>query len=178
MFRILVLNGPNLNLLGTREPEIYGSTKLSDINTLLKTRAKELGADINFLQSNIEGELVNAIQQAQGVYDFILLNAAAFTHYSIAIRDAIAAISVPVIEIHLSNVHSREEFRHHSVIAPVVMGQICGFGIDSYIAALDVAVRKLSLVDQPSQYASNTQQNEDRQNPHQITDKIRGEHEQ
>ncbi len=142
--RILVLHGPNLNLLGTREPEIYGSLTLNDINEILKTRAKELGVDeINFLQSNFEGELVEAIQKARGRYDFILLNAAALTHYSIALRDAIAAIPVPVIEIHLSNVHKREEFRHTSVIAPVVMGVICGFGVDSYIAALEIAVRKL-----------------------------------
>ena len=145
--RILVLHGPNLNLLGTREPEIYGSLTLDNINEILKTRAKELGVDeINFLQSNFEGELVEAIQKARGHYDFILLNAAALTHYSIALRDAIAAIPVPVIEIHLSNVHKREEFRHTSVIAPVVMGVICGFGIDSYIAALEIAVRKLSKI--------------------------------
>ena len=142
--RILVLHGPNLNLLGTREPEIYGSLTLNEINETLQARAKELGVDeINFLQSNFEGELVEAIQKARGHYDFILLNAAALTHYSIALRDAIAAIPVPVIEIHLSNVHKREEFRHNSVIAPVVMGQICGFGIDSYIAALEIAIRKL-----------------------------------
>ncbi len=142
--RILVLNGPNLNLLGTREPEIYGKTTLNDINEMLKTRAKAAGVDeINFLQSNFEGELVEAVQKARGRYDFILLNAAAFTHYSIALRDAIAAIPVPVIEIHLSNIHKREEFRHTSVIAPVVMGQICGFGADGYIAALDIAIRKL-----------------------------------
>ena len=145
--RILVLHGPNLNLLGTREPEIYGSLTLDNINEILKTRAKELGVDeINFLQSNFEGELVEAIQKARGHYDFILLNAAALTHYSIALRDAIAAIPVPVIEIHLSNVHKREEFRHTSVISPVVMGVICGFGIDSYIAALEIAVRKLSKI--------------------------------
>lgn len=145
--RILVLHGPNLNLLGTREPEIYGSLTLNDINETLKNRAKELGVDeINFLQSNFEGELVEAIQKARGMYDFILLNAAALTHYSIALRDAIAAIPVPVIEIHLSNIHKREEFRHNSVIAPVVMGQICGFGVDSYIAALEIAVRKLHKV--------------------------------
>ena len=141
--KILVLNGPNLNLLGTREPEIYGSTTLSDINNLLKSRTDEAGIGIDFLQSNIEGEIVTAIQNARNNYDFILLNAAAFTHYSIAIRDAISAIDVPVIEIHLSNVHAREEFRHHSVIAPVVMGQISGFGVDSYIAALDIAIRKI-----------------------------------
>ena len=145
--RILVLHGPNLNLLGTREPEIYGSLTLNDINEILHTCAKELGVDeIDFLQSNFEGELIEAIQKARGRYDFILLNAAALTHYSIALRDAIAAIPVPVIEIHLSNIHKREEFRHTSVIAPVVMGVICGFGVDSYIAALEIAVRKLSRI--------------------------------
>ena len=143
--RILVLHGPNLNLLGTREPEIYGTLTLNEINETLRVKAKELGADeINFLQSNFEGELVEAIQKARGRYDFILLNAAALTHYSVALRDAIAAIPVPVIEIHLSNIHKREEFRHKSVIAPVVMGQICGFGLDSYIAALEIAIRKLN----------------------------------
>lgn len=142
--RILVLHGPNLNLLGTREPEIYGWTTLNDINELLRARAKEAGVDtIDFLQSNFEGDLVEAIQKARGRYDFILLNAGALTHYSIALRDAISAVPVPVIEVHLSNVHRREEFRRTSVIAPVVMGQICGFGVDSYIAALDVAIRKI-----------------------------------
>ncbi len=142
--RILVLHGPNLNLLGTREPEIYGWTTLNDINEILRERAQQAGVDeIDFLQSNFEGELVEAIQKSRGRYDFILLNAGALTHYSIALRDAIAAVPVPVIELHLSNVHRREEFRHTSVIAPVVMGQICGFGVDSYIAALDIAIRKL-----------------------------------
>ena len=144
MYKILVINGPNLNLLGTREPKIYGSTTLEDINKLLTSRAKELNVEIKFIQSNYEGDLVTEIQNARGIYNFILLNAAAFTHYSVAIRDAIAAIDVPVIEIHLSNVHAREEFRHHSVISPVVLGQICGFGVDSYLAALDIAVRKLN----------------------------------
>ena len=145
--RILVLHGPNLNLLGTREPEIYGSTTLSDINEILKSKAKELGADeIEFFQTNFEGELVEAIQKSRGRYDFILLNAAAFTHYSVAIRDAIAAIPVPVIEIHLSNIHKREDFRHNSVIAAVCLGQISGFGVDSYVAALEIAMRKLKVV--------------------------------
>ena len=142
--RILVLNGPNLNLLGTREPEIYGRTTLNDINELLRQRAKEAEVDtIDFIQSNYEGELVEAIQKSRGRYDFILLNAGALTHYSIALRDAIASVPVPVIELHLSNIHRREEFRHTSVLAPVVMGQICGFGVDSYIAALDIAIRKI-----------------------------------
>lgn len=147
MKRILVLNGPNLNMLGTREPEIYGSTTLDDINDMLRARAARLNVDeIAFMQSNIEGELVTAIQNARNRYDFILLNAGAFTHYSIALRDAIASVDVPVIELHISNVHAREEFRHQSVIAPVVMGQVVGFGVDSYLAALDIAVRKLGGV--------------------------------
>ena len=134
-------------MLGTREPEIYGSTTLDDINEMLRARAAQLDVDeIAFMQSNIEGELVTAIQNARNRYDFILLNAGAFTHYSIALRDAIASVDVPVIELHISNVHAREEFRHQSVIAPVVMGQVVGFGVDSYLAALDIAVRKLGGV--------------------------------
>lgn len=144
MKKILVLHGPNLNLLGTREPQIYGSTTLNDIDAMLKERAKAAGVELVSVQSNYEGKLIDEIQQAgKNGYEFILLNAAAFTHYSIAIRDAIAAVDVPVIELHISNVHKREEFRHYSVISPVVMGQIAGFGVDSYIAALDIALRKM-----------------------------------
>ena len=144
MKRILVLHGPNLNLLGTREPEIYGTATLQDINRRMEQRAMEAGLDrIDFIQSNHEGELVEAIQSSRGRYDFILLNAAALTHYSIALRDAIAAIETPVIEIHLSNLYRREEFRQRSVIAPVAMGQISGFGMDSYLAALEIAIWKL-----------------------------------
>lgn len=145
MEKILVLHGPNLNLLGTREPEIYGRTTLDDVNQMIAARAKEAGIGADFLQSNHEGVLVDALQGApEKGYSFVILNAAAFTHYSVAIRDAIAAISVPVIEVHLSNIHRREEFRHHSVISPVVMGQIAGFGADSYMAALEVVIRRLS----------------------------------
>lgn len=144
MAKILVLHGPNLNLLGTREPEIYGSATLDDINHMLKARAEETGLGIDFLQSNHEGVLVDAIQQARGKYDYIIFNAAAFTHYSIALRDAIAAVDVPVIEVHISNVHKREEFRHQSVLAPVVLGQICGLGVASYLAALEAIIYRLN----------------------------------
>lgn len=144
MPRILVLHGPNLNLLGTREPEIYGYTTLDDINTMIAARAAEAGIETAFYQSNHEGDLVDAIQQANHKFDFIIFNAAAFTHYSIAIRDAIAAIDVPVIEVHISNIHQREEFRHTSVLAPVAMGQICGLGVESYLAALEAIIYKLN----------------------------------
>lgn len=144
MPRILVLHGPNLNLLGMREPEIYGSTTLDDINGMIAERAAEAGIETAFYQSNHEGDLVDAIQQANHKFDFIIFNAAAFTHYSIAIRDAIAAIDVPVIEVHISNIHQREEFRHTSVLAPVAMGQICGLGVESYLAALEAIIYKLN----------------------------------
>lgn len=143
MPRVLVLHGPNLNLLGTREPEIYGYTTLDDINEMIAARAAEAGVETAFFQSNHEGDLVDAIQQANHKFDYIIFNAAAFTHYSIAIRDAIAAIDVPVIEVHLSNIHKREEFRHTSVLAPVAMGQISGLGVESYLAALEAIIYKL-----------------------------------
>ena len=143
MANVLVLNGPNLNLLWTREPEIYGSTTLKDIEDRLKARAAEAGLGLDCFQSNHEGDLVDRIQQANHKYDYIIFNAAAFTHYSIAIRDAIAAIDVPVIEVHISNIHQRESFRHTSVLAPVAMGQICGLGIESYMAALEAIIYKL-----------------------------------
>lgn len=139
--KILVLHGPNLNLLGKREPHIYGSTTLDDINEGLRKKCSELGILFESVQSNYEGVLVDKIQAADGDYNCIIINAAAFTHYSIALRDALAAIRVPAIEVHLSNIHKREEFRHHSVIAPVVVGQICGFGSDSYFVALEAARR-------------------------------------
>lgn len=145
MKKILVLHGPNLNLLGTREPEIYGSLTLAEINERMASRGKRAGVAVDFFQSNHEGALVDAIQKAQGSYAFIILNAAAYTHYSIALRDAIGAIDVPVIEVHLSNIHKREEFRHHSVIAPVVMGQVAGLGLESYLAAMEAALLKMGV---------------------------------
>ncbi len=139
MKKILVINGPNLNLLGVREKNVYGSETLLDIAKAVNVTSEELGLETDFIQSNIEGEIIEKLHAARGVYDVIIINAAAYTHYSIAIRDAIKAIEIPTIEIHLSNIHSREEFRHKSVIAPVCVGQICGFGKMSYILALHAA---------------------------------------
>jgi len=138
--KILFLNGPNLNLLGTREPEVYGKTTLKDIEAKVRERAAKFGAEIDFRQSNLEGELVAWIQQSKGIYNVIVINAAAYTHTSIALRDAISAVAVPTIEIHLSNVHAREEFRHKSLIAPVCKGQIAGFGAESYVLAVEASV--------------------------------------
>src|SRR5580704_17686773 len=137
---ILFLNGPNLNLLGRREPEVYGTTTLANIEKSVRERAKTSKAEIDFRQSSVEGELVGWIQEAKGNFDVIVLNAAAYTHTSIALRHAIAAVGVPTIEIHLSNVHAREEFRHKSLIAPVCSGQILGFGEKSYVLAVEAAV--------------------------------------
>lgn len=138
--KILFLNGPNLNLLGQREQGIYGKVTLAEIEAQVRERATTLGVAVDFVQSNQEGDLVNRIQGAKGTYDAIVLNAAAYTHTSVALRDAIAAIGVPTIEIHLSNVHAREEFRHKSYIAPVCAGQIAGFGPASYVLGLEAAV--------------------------------------
>jgi 3-dehydroquinate dehydratase-2 len=138
--KILFLNGPNLNLLGQREPEIYGRASLADIEAQVRERAKHLGAEIDFRQSNLEGELVGWIQQAREKFDAIVINAAAYTHTSIALRDAIAAVGVPTIEIHLSNVYAREEFRQKSLIAPVCFGQIIGFNLQSYVLAVQAAI--------------------------------------
>ncbi len=134
---ILILNGPNLNMLGVRKPEIYGYQTLADIEKMLRERISGENAVLDFCQSNHEGELVDWIQQARGKYDYILLNAAAYTHTSVAIRDAIEAAEVPTIEIHLSNTAKREEFRHVSYIAPVCVGTVCGFGDLSYMMALE-----------------------------------------
>ena len=138
--KILFLNGPNLNLLGQREPEVYGHTTLKDIEAKVRERAAKLGVEIDFRQTNLEGELVAWIQQSKGNFDVIVLNAAAYTHTSIALRDAISAVGIPTIEIHLSNIHAREEFRHKSLIAPVCCGQIVGFGADSYVLAVEASV--------------------------------------
>ncbi len=134
--KILVMNGPNLNLLGEREPSVYGDNSLSAINERLKAEAEKNGAEIEFYQSNCEGELIDRLHNARSEFDSVILNAGAYTHYSYAIRDAIAAIKIPVVEVHLSNVHAREEFRHNSVISAVCKGTIAGFGEQSYFMAL------------------------------------------
>lgn len=134
--KILVLNGPNLNLTGMREPGIYGSESYEAICDSVRVRARELGMEADCSQSNSEGGLIDRLHAAIGVYDGIVLNAGAYTHYSYALRDAISAIRLPVVEVHMSNIHAREEFRHTSVIAPVCRGQIAGFGSMSYLLAL------------------------------------------
>jgi len=137
--KILIINGPNLNLLGTREKEVYGTETLDDIAKKVAEEAAKLNVNIEFFQSNHEGDIIDKIHAARGNTDAIIINPGAYTHYSIAIRDAIKAVEIPAIEIHLSNIHAREEFRSHSVIAPVCVGQICGFGSNSYILGLNAA---------------------------------------
>ncbi len=134
--QFMILHGPNLNLLGKREPGIYGSITMDDINSSLVKLAAELGCDLAFFQSNSEGELINAIHGSVLECHGILINPAAYTHTSIAIRDALSAVGLPVVEVHLSNIHRRETFRHISMVAPVAVGQICGFGGDSYLLGL------------------------------------------
>ncbi len=135
--KILILNGPNLNMLGVRQPEIYGSDTLADIEERCRAHAKTLGLAIDFKQSNVEGELVTWIQDARTTHQGVVINAAAFTHTSVALLDALSLLDAPVIEVHLSNVFAREPFRHHSYISPVAAGVICGFGWRSYTLALD-----------------------------------------
>ena len=144
--RIVVLNGPNLNMLGTRQPEIYGRETLTDIEVLLRNRADQLGnVELDFVQSNHEGALIDALQAHRG-WDGVIINAGAYTHTSVALADAIAGLDIPAIEVHLSNVHKREEFRQRSYMSPVVWGQVVGFGYRSYIAALDLLYSRLSEI--------------------------------
>jgi 3-dehydroquinate dehydratase-2 len=140
---VLVLHGPNLNLLGKREPGIYGSTTLSEINCLLETEGQKLQVEVSSMQSNHEGVLVDAIQVASEKHQGILINPGAYTHTSVAIRDAIAAVNIPTVEVHLSNIYQRESFRHHSYIAAVAIGQISGFGVESYRLGLQALIHYL-----------------------------------
>lgn len=139
--KVLVLNGPNLNLLGTREPQVYGKQTLQDIHDALMKTANEAGVACECFQSNHEGELVEKIQAARTDTAFIVINAAAYTHTSVALRDALGAVAIPFIEVHISNVHQREPFRHHSYLADKAVGVICGLGIDGYLAALQYAIK-------------------------------------
>lgn len=141
--RILLINGANLNMLGVREPEKYGSSTLKDIENALIARGKELEVEVDVYQSNIEGEIVEKIQQALGVYDGILINAGGYTHTSVVIRDAIAAVKIPTIEVHMTNIHTREEFRHTSLLSGVCKAIVAGFGEESYFLALEGLVKFL-----------------------------------
>lgn len=141
--KVIIINGPNLNLLGTRQPEVYGTTTLAEIEKISSDKADALGIDLTFLQSNHEGVLIDAIHAATGTQDGIILNAGAYTNTSIALMDAIQSVPVPTIELHLSNIHKREEFRHLSYISKVAVGQICGFGAAGYPLALDAMSRYL-----------------------------------
>lgn len=143
MSDLLVLNGPNLNLLGTRQPDVYGHETLAEVEALCARAAKAHGFGVKCLQSNHEGVMIDAIHAAKGAQVGIILNAGAYTHTSVALRDAISSVELPVVEVHLSNIHAREPFRHHSHIAPVALGQIAGFGVTSYVLAIDALAAHL-----------------------------------
>jgi 3-dehydroquinate dehydratase-2 len=143
--KILVINGPNINFLGIREPAVYGSTNYKQLCNLIREEAKRLELDIEIYQNNIEGEMINTIQEAYGEYDGIIINPGAYTHYSYAIHDALKSVSIPTVEVHLSNIHSREEFRKTSVTAPACIGQISGFGIQSYLLALQALKNSVTV---------------------------------
>lgn len=140
MKKILVINGVNLNMLGVREPEIYGGNTLADLEAQIKAKADAFGCEVDFYQSNCEGEICTKIQDALGVYDGLIINPGAFTHYSYAIRDALGSVKIPTIEVHISNIHKREEFRHNSVTVAECVGQICGLGFEGYNYALEALV--------------------------------------
>jgi 3-dehydroquinate dehydratase II len=148
MRRILVVHGPNLNLLGTRQPEIYGRMGLAEIDAAIDRLARERGAEVRCFQSNSEGAIIDALHEARGWADGIVINAGAYTHYSRAIADAVAAVNLPTVEVHLSNIHAREEWRHHSVLGPVVVGSICGLGWRGYVLAVRAL---LDLLDEGSE---------------------------
>jgi 3-dehydroquinate dehydratase-2 len=142
MIKILIIHGPNLNMLGKREPEVYGSLTLAQINLALAERAADLGLELEYFQSNYEGAIIDKIQQAEDAFQGILINPAAFTHYSYALRDTLASVKLPFVEVHLSNIFAREAFREHSVTASLAIGIICGFGVHSYLMGLEALAAK------------------------------------
>ena len=141
---VLILNGPNLNLLGTRQPEVYGHTTLADVEELCRAAGTRLGLDITFEQSNHEGVMIDAIHAAKGTHDGLVINAGAYTHTSIALMDAVASVELPMVEVHLSNIHARETFRHTSYLSKVAVGMLCGFGAKGYVMALDALADRLA----------------------------------
>ena len=141
---VLILNGPNLNLLGTRQPEVYGHTTLADVEAMCHDAGKRLGLEIAFMQSNHEGAMVDAIHSAKGTHAALVINAGAYTHTSIALMDAVASVELPMVEVHLSNIHAREEFRHTSYLSKVAVGLLCGFGAQGYVMALDALADRLT----------------------------------